>query len=226
MRFDKRKTYPENNPASKLEVLKVIMPERIGGVVKSRGAANVSLNRAVGRVGHPFIWKIEAQRMNHGGTGFSKVPFFGWDHLSGITLPDRVKLITAHNFPEEGSDAVAPFNATVALVPEGLLVTATAAASFGIRMIFPVSVTDRIVAVAKKVDHTDGSPSIFANWEGGFDGVTNSLKPGSADGVGQAITSIEPNDVEGVVNYELRGITNVAIGDQMLVRWIGLARQF
>jgi hypothetical protein len=220
MRFDRRKIYPENNPSSKLEVLKTIMPERIGGVVKSRGTANVSLNRAVGRVAHPFIWKIEAQRMNHGGTGFSKVPFFGWDHLSGITFPDRVKLVTAHNFPEGGSDDVAPFNATVELVPEGLLVTATAAASFGIRMIFPVQVADRIVAVAEKITGT------FVNWEGGFDGVTNSVKPGSADGVGQAITSIEPNDVEGVVNYEFRGITNVTIGDQMLIRWVGLARQY
>ena len=217
MRFDKRKIYPENNTASKLEVLKVIMPEKVGGVIKSRGAANVSLNRAVGRVGYPFIHKIEAQRMNHGGTS----SFFGWDHLSGITLPDRTRLMNSFNFPEAGIPAeVTYLNATGVLTPEGLLVTADAIGNFGVIVIQPCFKTDRIVAVAEKVSGT------FVNWEGGFDGLTNAVKPGSADGVAQAITSIKPNDFEPVITYELRGVTNVSAGDQMLVRWIGLARQY
>jgi len=217
MRFDRRKTYPESNVASKVEVLKTIVPEKIGGVIKSRGRANVALNRAVGRIGHPFIHQLESQRMNEGGTS----PFFGSQRINGhpgINLPDKAELITSINFPESGIAAEVVFlNSTGELVPEGLLVTATAVGNFGIDIIYPVPLTARITGVVKKVKGT------FVNWEGRFDGFVSHLKPGTAKVNGwQSVLSIEPNSDEPLITYQIQGVTNVTAGDQFLVSWLGL----
>lgn len=87
MRFDRRKTYPLNKKDGSLGqrvtdwfAAKAIVPRRVGGVIKQPGVRRFlePMNRAVGILKHPYLWKIHAGKMTSGGGGpnFGSRPLF------------------------------------------------------------------------------------------------------------------------------------------------------
>lgn len=77
MRFDRRKTYPLNEKDGSLGqrltdwfASKAIVPTRVGGVIKQLGEPRFlePLNRAVVKLKHPYLWKIQSGKMTSGGT--------------------------------------------------------------------------------------------------------------------------------------------------------------
>lgn len=207
-RFDKRKTYPESSVDSKMEVLKVITPERVGGVIKSRGLANVAMNRAVGRIGYPHNWRIASQRLNIQGTSEQ----FGHDWVQGVTLQDNDYVVFRHNFSLDLGNPP-PINSTAVYLPGiGTKITATAATNFGFQFgILALPHNVRMFFIATKVKGT------FANWEGVDPAGVVHMRPGSAfDGKKTAIHSIGHLDA-GTGTYGLTGVTNVSIGDEFII---------
>ncbi len=75
MRFDRRQNYPLQDP-NDISITGIftdiiagatIVPQKVGGVIKARGQNLIPMNRNVGTLTHPYLYKIPWGKFTRGG---------------------------------------------------------------------------------------------------------------------------------------------------------------
>ncbi len=218
MRLDRRKAFPIPSADKQAEVIKAMIPERVNGIIKSRGLANVNMRRAVGRVGYPYTWMFSARRMNFGGTSKQ----FGSQYVSGITLDDNQRVILKYNFDIELLFTLQTINGAQSFV-KGIGHNVEASVSgipFGI--VFQINNLPKNVKIVASVTKVNGT---FETWGSSSPSGNLEVIPRKAKvGIRTSVITIEP--VEGVDgNYGILGDTNVTGGDNLIIHWIAIIQK-